>query len=365
MKRLLILANSDSAIFKFRQELINALAEHFHIGLGIPFGQYMDEIRNDKYEFFDIPVNRHGMNPVEDLKLKKHYEKVIDEFKPDVVLEYTIKPNLYGSMVCAKRNIPCLCNITGLGTALENPGMLQKLLVAMYKHSMKKVHTIFFQNSAGCEFFKNHGIGRNEQYVLLPGSGVNLERFEYIEYPTSEKQFFLFVARVIKQKGIDEYLSVAQRFHDEGLSAEFHICGACEEEYQEKLEKLNAEGVIVYHGLVKDMREMYAKSTCVILPSYYPEGQSNVLLEGAASGRPLITTDHPGCREAVENEITGYLVKRQDADDLYEKTRKVYEMDCEARREMGLRGRRFVEQKFDRNIVIKSYLKEIKALNLL
>lgn len=365
MKHLLILANSDSAIFKFRQELISALAESFHIGLGIPFGQYMNEISNDNYDFFDIPVNRHGMNPLEDLKLMKHYEKVINEFKPDVVLEYTIKPNLYGSMVCAKKNIPCLCNITGLGTALENPGMLQKFLVAMYKYSMKKVHTIFFQNSAGEEFFRNHGIGREDQYVLLPGSGVNLDRFKVIEYPDEKKQVFLFVARVIKQKGIDEFLSVAQRFYDEGLDAEFHICGACEEEYQEKLEQMDSEGVITYHGLVKDMREMYAKATCVVLPSYYPEGQSNVLLEGAASGRPLITTDHPGCREAVQDGITGYLVKKMDSNDLYEKTRLIYEMNYEDRHQMGLRGHRFVEQKFDRQIVVRKYKERLHLLNLL
>ncbi len=248
---------------------------------------------------------------------------------------------------------------------MENPGVLQKLLVAMYKHSMKKVHTIFFQNNAGCEFFKNQGIGRDEQFVLLPGSGVNLERFQYIDYPNSDEQFFLFVARVIKQKGIDEYLSVAQRFHDEGLNAEFHICGACEEEYQEKLDELSGKGIIVYHGLVKDMREMYAKATCVVLPSYYPEGQSNVLLEGAASGRPLITTDHPGCREAVQDSVTGYLVKKKDADDLYKKSRRVYEMDRTAREQMGIRGRHFVEQKFDRQIVVRKYIERLHMLNLL
>ena len=365
MRRLLILANSDSAIYKFRQELISALAEDFHIALGIPFGQYMDEIKNDRYEFFDVPVNRHGLNPMEDYRLMKRYEKIIGEFKPDLVLEYTIKPNLYGSMVCAKKGIPCFCNITGLGTALEKPNLLQKLLIMTYRHSMKKVHSIFFQNSASQEFFEKHGIGRKEQYVQLPGSGVNLERFQLVDYPMEGKQVFVFVARVIKHKGIDEFLSVAERFHQEGLDAEFHICGACEEDYQDKLASLNEQGVVVYHGLVKDMREIYARATCVVLPSYYPEGQSNVLLEGAASGRPLITTDHPGCREAVQNETTGFLVRKRDADDLYEKTVKMYEMDQEGRRQMGIRGREFVEQKFDRQIVIDKYKDRIHMLGLM
>ena len=365
MKKLLVLANSDSAIFKFRQELISALAESFHIGLAIPFGQYMDEINNAAYDFFDVPVNRHGMNPVEDLGLMKKYDRIISQFQPDVVLEYTIKPNLYGSMVCAKKQIPCLCNITGLGSALEKSSALQKLLIKMYKCAMKEVDTIFFQNSAGRDFFKNHKIGQEKQYVLLPGSGVNLERYHPIDYPVKGTQKFLYVARIIKEKGIEEFLNVAERFHIEGLSAEFHICGACEEEYLERLNKLNTEGMIVYHGLVKDMRDIYAQSTCVVLPSYYPEGQSNVLLEGAASARPLITTDHPGCREAVDDGVSGFLVKKRDANDLYIKMKKVYYMSCEEREKMGIQGRRKMERTFDRNIVINIYIERLKKIGLI
>lgn len=365
MKRLLILANSDSAIFKFRTELIESLSEYFHIGMGIPFGNYMKEIKNDKYEFFDIPVNRHGMNPVEDLKLMKKYDGIIKKFKPDVVLLYTIKPNLYGSMACAINKVPCLCNITGLGTAVDNPGALQKLLICMYRFAMRKVNTIFFQNSHGEEFFVEHKIGKKEQYYLLPGSGVNLERFEPIAYPEGDTVKYLFVARVIKEKGIEEFLYTAKKFHEEGLNAEFHICGACEEAYEDILNKLNDEGVIVYHGLVKDMRLMYEMASCVTLPSYYPEGQSNVLLEGAASSRPLITTDWPGCREAVNDGENGYLVKIKDNEDLYQKAKLIYGMSREERENMGKLGRLKVEKEFDRNIVINAYKERIKMSGIL
>lgn len=365
MRNLLILANSDSAIFKFRSELIEELAKEFHIGIGIPFGEYMQDIKNEKYEFFDIPVNRHGMNPAEDLKLLNRYNQLIKKFKPDVVLEYTIKPNLYGSMACALNHVPCLCNITGLGTAVENPGKLQMLLIGMYRFAMRKVNTIFFQNEHGREFFREHKIGREEQYVMLPGSGVNLSRFEPIAYQEGDTVKYLFVARVIREKGIDEFLSVAERFHQEGREAEFHICGKCEEAYEEKLKDYHDRGVIVYHGLVKDMRQMYAMASCVVLPSFYPEGQSNVLLEGAASCRPLITTDHPGCREAVNDGKTGYLVKIRDAQDLYEKTLKMYELSKEERCVMGLEGRKKVENEFDRQIVIKAYQNRIASLELL
>lgn len=359
MKKILILANSDSAIFKFRSELIHELAKEFHIGIGIPFGNYIDDIQNNEYEFFNIPVNRHGMNPVEDMKLLRQYDKLLKQFKPDAVLEYTIKPNLYGSMACAMNHIPCLCNITGLGTAVENPGKLQKLLIMMYKFAMRKVHTIFFQNKHGRDFFEEHKIGNVKQYYMLPGSGVNLERFRPIEYPSNETLKYLFVARVIKEKGIDEFLYVARKFHEEHLNAEFHICGACEEAYEDILNDLHNQGIIVYHGLVKDMREMYEMAGCVVLPSYYPEGQSNVLLEGAASCRPLITTDHPGCREAVDDMITGFLVNKKDQDDLYTKAKKVYSMSVEQRKTMGLLGREKVEKEFDRNIVIAAYKERI------
>ena len=354
--------SADSAIFKFRSELIEALSADYHIGIGIPFGQYMELIKNDKYEFFDIPINRHGLNPFEDFKLIIKYKKLIKEFKPDAMLLYTIKPNLYGSIAAKGYNIPCLCNITGLGSALENKGLLQKFLILMYRYAMKGEHTIFFQNSHGKDFFIEHNIGKESQYYLLPGSGVNLERFKLLPYPEKQPVKFFFIARVIKEKGIDEFLYVAKRFKEESKDAEFHVCGACEEAYEDILKQAETNGMIKYHGLVKDMRAMYQQSSCVVLPSYYPEGQSNVLLEGAASGRPLITTNHPGCREAVDNEITGFLVKKQDAQDLYAKACSVFYMGEEERRLMGIQGRKKIEREFDRNIVINAYNQRLKSI---
>ena len=362
MKKLLILANSDSAIFKFRSELIEALSQQFHIGIGIPYGQYMELIKNDKYEFFDIPVNRHGLNPFEDFKLLRRYKRLIKEFKPDAMLLYTIKPNLYGSIAAKKYHIPCLCNITGLGSALENKGLLQKFLIRMYRYAMKEENTIFFQNSHGKDFFIDNRIGKESQYFLLPGSGVNLDRFKVLPYPKDDCIRFFFIARVIKEKGIDEFLYVANRFHEEKKNAEFHICGACEEAYEDILKNAEETGIITYHGLVKDMRKMYEMASCIVLPSYYPEGQSNVLLEGAASGRPLITTNHPGCREAVNDGISGFLVNIKDKEDLYKKTFKIYDMPFDIRESMGMNGRCKMENEFDRNIVIDAYINRLSMI---
>lgn len=363
MKKILILANSDSAIFKFRSELIEALSNDYHIGIGIPFGQYMEEIKNDRYEFFDIPINRHGLNPFEDYKLIRRYKKLIKDFKPDVMLLYTIKPNLYGSIAAMRYHVPCICNITGLGSALEKKGLLQKFLILMYRYAMQEEHTIFFQNSHGKDFFVENNIGEECQYYVLPGSGVNLERFKMLPYPKDDVVRFFFIARVIKEKGIDEFLYVAKRFHDEKKNAEFHICGACEEAYEDILQEADRKGIIKYHGLVKDMRAMYEMASCVVLPSYYPEGQSNVLLEGAASGRPLVTTDHPGCREAVDDLRTGFLVRKKDKEDLYAKMNSIYEMPREVREAMGRNGRKRMEEMFDRNIVIKAYKQRLSLID--
>lgn len=362
MKKLLILANSDSAIFKFRSELIAELSKQFHIGIGIPFGQYMDLIANADYEFFDIPINRHGLNPVEDFRLLLRYRKLIEQFKPDAILLYTIKPNLYGSIAARSKGIPCLCNITGLGGALEKKSLLQKMLIGMYRYAMRSVNTIFFQNRHGKEFFIEHKIGKESQYYLLPGSGVNLERFKLLPYPEDEPVRFFFIARVIKEKGIDEFLYTAKRFFDDKKEAEFHVCGACEEAYEDILKNADEKGVIKYHGLVKDMRKMYEMASCVVLPSYYPEGQSNVLLEGAASGRPLITTDHPGCREAVDDGLSGFLVKSKSAEDVYSKACAIFFMKASERKQMGLVGRKKIENEFDRNIVIAAYKEKLAPI---
>lgn len=362
MKRLLILANSDSAIFKFRSELIEELSKEFAIGIGIPFGQYMELIDNEKYEFFDIPINRHGLNPFEDIKLYWRYRKLIKEFKPDAILLYTIKPNLYGSMAAHRFGIPCLCNITGLGSALETSGALQHLLVMMYRYAMQHVDTILFQNVHGKDFFIKNRIGNESQYYMIPGSGVNLDRFKLLPYPEGKVVRFFFIARIIKEKGIDEFLYVANRFREERKEAEFHVCGACEDDYDGILKDADRKGIIKYHGLVKDIRAMYEVSSCVILPSYYPEGQSNVLLEGAASGRPLITTDHPGCREAVEDGVTGFLVKKKDGVDLYEKAYQIYQMSVKERIAMGLAGREKMKKEFDRTIVIEAYKKRLSTI---
>jgi len=284
---------------------------------------------------------------------------MIKKVKPDLVLTYTIKPNIYGGLICKLMNVPYLTNITGLGTAVENSGSLQKLTLLLYRLSLKKASCIFFQNTENADFFNKKGIIKGKQR-LIPGSGVNLGYYKVLDYPNEKTINFLFISRVMKQKGIDNYLDAAEYIRGKYQNVKFYILGFCEEDYEEKLKRFEEKGIIQYLGMQKDVREFYKISHCTIHPTYYPEGMSNVLLESAACGRPIITTNRSGCREIVDDGVNGFLIEQQNSQDLIEKIEKFLELSYEEKRQMGLNGRSKVENEFDRKIVIGAYLEEIK-----
>ena len=198
---------------------------------------------------------------------------------------------------------------------------------------------------------------------MLPGSGVNLEKYKLLEYPKEDNFEFIFVGRIMKEKGIDLYIETAKYIKSKYKNTKFHVIGYCEQDYEQKLKNLQKQGIIIYHGKQDDMIPFYKLSCCTIHPTYYPEGMSNVLLESAASGRPVITTDKPGCREIVDNGVTGFIVKPKDLEDLKEKVELFINKTYEEKINMGLAGRKKVEKEFDRNIVIKKYIDEINNIN--
>ena len=264
-------------------------------------------------------------------------------------------------MVCANLGIPYLVNITGLGTSIENGGLLQKVGLLLYKQGLRKAKKVFFQNKENRDFMVNRGIVKGE-YDILPGSGVNLEQYKVYQYPRGNTVDFIFVARVMKEKGIEQFLDAAKEIRNRHPETRFHIYGFCEQNYAEKLKQMSDDGVIIYHGLVDEMSHAYQMSSCTIHPSYYPEGISNVLLESLASGRPIITTNRSGCREVVEDGINGYLIKDKDSQDLIEKIECFLNLNIAERVEMGRAGRRKVEREFDRKIVVEKYLLELKKI---
>ncbi len=359
MKKILFLANSLGGLYHFRYELLERLTqEGHHVCILAPENQYAEKFRQLGCEFEQIEIDRRGINPFTDMKLLFNYFRKIKKIKADIVFSYTIKPNIYGGFVCRLLKIPYAVNITGLGSAVENKGIIQKVTVMLYKIALKKAQRVFFQNEENRQFFIDKKIARKAHHIL-PGSGVNLNKFSYIEYPSEGKIEFTFISRIMKEKGIEQYLTAAETIKKCYPDAVFHVCGACEEQYEKRLQELHQSGVVVYHGLVADVRSILKDVHCVVHPTYYPEGMSNVLLEASASGRPIITTDRSGCREIIDDEKNGYIVKQKNSEDLIQKIVKFIQLPYEEKKKMGRYGREKVEKQFDRNIVIEAYLNEL------
>lgn len=358
--KILMLGNSAGGTYNFRVELLQELLKRKHeVFLSVPYDDYIKRIEELGCKVIPTEFDRRGMNPFAEQKLYMAYCNIIKKVKPDKVLTYTVKPNIYGGLAAKKFHVPQIANITGLGTALEKQGTTQRFLLCLYRRAFEQTQTVFFQNKANYVFFEQNGIKiRNSE--IIPGSGVNLNRFQILEYPSGEVTRFLFISRIMKEKGIDYYLAAAETIHSLYPNTEFHICGFCEDDYQEKISKAEELGTIIYHGLIDNVDQFLKEIHCVIHPTYYPEGMSNVLLESCACGRPIITTDHPGCREIVDDSINGYMIPCQNQNELNLAIERFLELSCENKIAMGKAGREKVEKEFDRNIVVNKYISEIE-----
>lgn len=360
-KKVLILANHDIGLYNFRKELLERLLLEGHeVYVSCPQGDNIEKIIAMGCRYIEADFNRHGTNPLNELQLLTHYKKIMREIKPDFVFGYTIKPNIYGAMAAKKYHIPFIANITGLGTAVEYPGILQKIIIQLYKVAFSEVQTVFFQNKDNRNFFINHKIALGK-HKMLPGSGVNLDKFTLQEYPSTDDSIeFVFISRIMKEKGIDQYLEAAHFIKKKYPNTKFHICGFCEDKYENKLKFYQEKGIIKYHGMVSDIREVLRYTHCTVHPTYYPEGLSNVLLESAASGRPIISTNRSGTQEVIDDGVNGYLVKEKNTENLIQQLEAFILLDYDKKRVMGLRGRHKVENEYDRQIVVESYIQELK-----
>lgn len=359
-EKVLLVSNVTAGLVSFRSELIEKLSEQYDVIVLAQDNGRKERLEELGAKVLPVEMDRHGTNPLKELQLMSFYQEQIREIQPKIVLTYTIKPNIYAGMAAASLGVPYVANITGLGPAVENGGVLQKITIPLYRRGLKHAQKVFFQNTSNLEFMLQHHMAQEGQYDLLPGSGVNLKKYTLQPYPQGETVDFVFISRVMKAKGIDQYLEAAKVIRARHPETRFHVCGGCEGDYEEILRALNDDGTILYHGRVEDISGMHRQCACTIHPTYYPEGMSNVLLEACACGRPILTTDRPGCREIVDDGVNGFVVKQKDSDDLIEKIEKFLSLTWEERREMGLAGRRKVEREFDRQIVIEKYLAEIR-----
>lgn len=361
MKRVLILANCASGLYDFRNELLLKLLEDHEVHISLPDEKEIPQLLEEGCVVHHTGLERRGMNPLKDGRLLLSYHRLIKEIKPSVVLTYTIKPNIYGSICCRLLRIPYLVNITGLGSVFESGGLLRKLVVFLYRFALKKAECVFFQNTRNREIFSELGI-KGKKDRLVPGSGVNLNRHQMEEYPSKEEPIrFLFVGRIMKEKGIDELLYAAEELKKEYPGVLFEIVGSYEEDYQELLEEKEKKGIVRLTGYQKEIHPYYKAAAAVVVPSYH-EGMSNVVLEGAATGRVVLASLIPGCMEGIEEKVTGFGFAPRDKDALLLALRRFMKLSYEERVEMGKNARKKIEREFDRSIVVDAYTEEIQKL---
>lgn len=359
-KRIVILANQSGGLYDFRKDLMIALQEKAEVYAVVPHNDRWDELQALADRVIELPIDRRGMNPARDAKLLGQYRAILKRLRPDLVLTYTIKPNIYGGLACRELHIPYAVNITGLGSAIENGGWLKRFVLTLYKPVLAGAKVVFFENAGNRDTLAAAGVVPRGRDVVLNGAGVNLEDYPYQPYPQEGAVRFLFVGRVMHEKGVDELFAAARRMKQTyGDGVEFHIVGSFEEGYKPLMDELECSGVVKYHGYQSDMKRFYAMADCVVLPSYH-EGMSNVLLEAAASGRPLITSDIPGCREAVEPGVSGYLCPARDADALYAAMRRFAELPHAQRAAMGYCGRERMERQFGKTAVVAETIKHLE-----
>lgn len=357
--KVLVLANFGMGLHNFRKELLQELIDLEHeVYVSLPYDDYVPLLTDLGCKYVPTNVDRRGTNPITDLKLLYSYIDNIKKLKPDVVLTYTIKPNIYGGIACRITNTPYLTNITGLGTAVENQNLMQVITLNLYKAALRQAKCVFFQNEPHRKFFSEKKIvGSNIE--VLPGSGVNLQEYSLLDYPESDGIIrFLYIGRIMKAKGIDELIAAAKDIKQQYDNVEFELVGFCEEEYSEQLNELHNLGVIRYHGQQKNIKSYLERAHATILPSYH-EGTSNVLLESAASGRPILASNVTGCRETFDESTSGFGFEAKDTESLKEAIIKFMKLPHEEKKKMGLAGRNKMKQEYDRKIVIDAYFKQI------
>ena len=359
--RIAILINDGKFLYNLRREIIQEILSQGHsVFVIVAQSDYDQKLVELGCEVTNVEIDRRGTSIRKDLKLYRNYKSHLKRIKPDCVITYAIKSNIYGNLAAKKLGIRSICNITGLGSAFYSDSLTFRIVKRLYKIALRKTSRVFVQNQDDARALLKYKIINEKQLRMLPGSGVNLERFRFEPLPPKgSPMVFNFIGRVMKEKGIEEFIAAAKEINAQKIIATFNIIGFIEEEKYEQIVRENERFGVYYLGEANDIQEYIRHSICTVLPSYH-EGMSNVLLESAAMGRPLIATDVCGCKEAIHDGVNGFLVKKQDTHSLVEAIRKVLVSDYAALAEMGKASRQLAESEFDRKIVTT---KIINAIN--
>lgn len=363
--KVLFLSNSIGGLIHFRLDLLKALCnrgDKVYILSPLEQDISLKPILDLECEFIQIEMQQRGTNPLGDLKLLRTYKKYLKKLQPDVVLSYTVKPNIYGSVACRQLGIPIIASVTGLGMAIVGRIYLQKIMIALFKWGFKKTDYVFFQNDNCERFFIEHGI-KPIQSSIVAGSGVNIHHFAFEKYPEKEDEIsFLYIGKILVDKGSQHLFDAIEYCHDHHPRVLFHIVGPKDSpSLSEKVDELSEKGWAKFYGKQEDVRPFIKQAHCIIHPSYH-EGMSNALLEGAATGRPAIASNISGCKEIVDDGITGFLCEPKSSQSLIDKVEAFIALPYNMRKQMGTNARHKVEKEFDREKVVATYIAQIDRL---
>lgn len=363
MKNIVCLAPKDNVLYNFRKEVMDAIkGAGYNVILVCPYGKKIEYFTDRGFEYIDININRHGTNPVQDIKLIHEYMKILKKVHADLVLTYTTKCSVYGGIACRLLGIPYIVNNSGLKIVDKDKKILNKILNSLYKVGYCKASLMMYQNEYEAKII-NSILKNKVSYKIIPGSGVNIKEFKYVEYPKSNNEIiFNYVARVVDFKGIYELLKCAEIFKVKYDNIRFIIYGSFENHSYEKLVMEAVDkNIVEYGGVQLDMKPKIEIAHAVIHPSYY-EGMTNVCLEHSAMGRPCIVSNVPGCKEIVENGKIGYVFEVKNVRDMEQQIEKFIKLPLDVKKSMGIYARKKIEKEFDRNSVVEIYLKEINKL---
>jgi len=361
-KKIAIISNVSWNLYNFRLSLMVAMRNAGYDVIAIaPHDEYSQKIIDAGFEFHSIKLNSQGINPLQDMQTTMEFYKLFKELSPDFICNYTIKPNIYASLVARALDIKMINNIAGLGTLFIKQGPITSIAKLLYKASQSKADRVFFQNRDDFKLFTDEGLVKRSSCDILPGSGVDTNRFRPQEKPQSEVIRFLHVSRMIWEKGIGEYVDAARIIKAKYPNVEFCLLGFLDVANpgaisREQMNEWVEEGVINYLGVSDNVDEVISTADCVVLPSYYREGTPKTLLESASSAKPIITTDNVGCRDVVDHGVNGYLCEPRSFEDLADKIEMFLALSLEERVKMGENSRRKVKSEFDEKIVIGKYL---------
>ncbi len=367
--KIIISINTSWNIYNFRKGLIQKLLEEgHHVYAVAPMDEYSERLGELGCEFYGVDLQNTGGNPLHDLKYLWQLIQIYRKIRPDFVLHYTIKPNIYGAFACLLTGAKAINNISGLGTVFLHQNLTAKVALILYKLAFRIPKKLFFQNSDDRDLFIEKKLASPKKCQVIPGSGVDIQHFKPVPFQRNTPLKFLLIARLIIEKGIIEYAQAAKQLKHQGHDAVFQLAGDPAKGHNRAIPEVTLldwqkNGTIDYLGTTDHINELINQADCIVLPSYR-EGMSKTLLEAAACGKPIVTTDVPGCRHIADHGKNGFLCKAKDAQDLALQLEKIIHSSDESLQEMGVQSRKKAVREFDEKIVIETYLKTMQKLIL-